>query len=263
MPAETLLAHALAIGLLTSAFVGLLMFLLARLGPRASGFGAALQLFSVPVLLLLSLEQDGSFAASAAEASLWVTTLVALAVQAYGWVSLRLRTSLAVLLAALLTLLCAALSAGWARLPAVTLALTALLAAAPLPRPLSTSTARPDPHRIELWLAIGFAGATAALVDWLGPRAGPAWSGVIPALPIVGLCGLWASHARGGVLTQNSFLRGYMDGMFAKAAFLAVAALALRAGFGVSALAFALVAGVLAMFLQNGLRRRRIGYASG
>ncbi len=244
----------LGVALMTAAFVGTLLLLLSRLGPRASGFGAAVPVLSMPALLLLSMEHEGNFAARAAEASLWATAMVALAVQTYGWISQRLSGSMSVALTLLAAGACAALSLAWARAPVLTLMLTILLSSAPLPR-AGLSAARASPARTELWLTVGFAVVTAPLIDWLGSHAGPAWAGVVPAFPVVGLCGLWASHVQGGREMQCHFLRGYLDGMLAKAAFLAAAALALRAGFGTAAWGLGLAGGLSALMLQRGWRR--------
>ena len=247
----------LGVALMTAAFVGTLLALLRRLGPRASGFGAAVPLLSLPALVLLSMEHEGSFAARAAEASLWATALVALAAQTYGWISQRLSASVSVALTLLAAAACAALSVAWAQQPVLTLMLTILLSSAPLPR-ASLSLARAKPGHAELWLTVGFAVVTAPLIDWLGPHAGPAWAGVIPAFPVVGLCGLWASHVQGGRAMQRHFLRGYLDGMLAKSAFLAVAALALRADFGTAAWGLGLAGGLSALMLQRGWRRAMV-----
>jgi hypothetical protein len=69
-------------------------------------------------------------------------------------------------------------------------------------------------------LSMGSAGSMSLVVGLVSRHAGPVLCGLVAAVPIVALVTTFAAHRHGGAATAASFLRGYLDGMFAKAVFL-------------------------------------------
>ena len=65
------------------------------------------------------------------------------------------------------------------------------------------------------------AGAMSLLVSELSRHAGPQLCGGVAAIPVVGLFATWAGWRQGGTARMLQVVGGYLDGMAAKAAFLA------------------------------------------
>ena len=87
--------------------------------------------------------------------------------------------------------------------------------------------------------AATFASAIAAPSACSSPKPSSPWRPavlrVVAALPVLGVCAMVAGYRQGGVPVMFAVLGGYLDGMLAKAAFLAGLGLAWAAGAGLGA----------------------------
>jgi hypothetical protein len=79
-------------------------------------------------------------------------------------------------------------------------------------------------HRSLATIAIA-AGALTALAATLGPALGSFATGLLASLPLISGAAAMVEHANGGHRAAAQFLRGYLWGLFGKAAFGAVFAL--------------------------------------
>ena len=197
----------LAKAVLSAAFVGVLLALLRRAGPRAGGLAAAVPVSSVPALFWLSAERGSGFAAAAAAGSLWATGVTALLV-----------------------------------LAAIALAQRTLAAIAASSRPrrwradAPISMAQPAACRSSSASCRGMAGRCSAASS---PRR--RWS-------------RWRQRSRRtgkGVRDELPFLRGYLDGMLAKAVFLSALGLSWSAGAGMAGWPLALASAGTALRIQR------------
>jgi hypothetical protein len=216
-------------------------------GRRLGGLLAGLPTITAPMLAWTALEQGSSFAIQAAIGS--VASCAALAVFALAYVHASRRLGAGGALA------CSAGAAALAALPALqaadtlsaalALALAVTLAAwAALPAPCPANAGALRAGR-SAWLAVCAACAAAVLtvaVTALAPVLGPFATGLLASLPLVSGPLAMAEHAGSGHQASTEFLRGYMRGLFGKAAFGAVFVL-LAPGLGaLPALALALAA---------------------
>ncbi|HSC65918.1 MAG TPA: hypothetical protein VLD35_19940 [Caldimonas sp.] len=198
---------------LSAAAVGLLLVTLRSAGPRAGGLAAAVPINSIPALFWLSLEHGGGYATSAVVGSLWGTGLTVL------------------------------LGTSFARL---TLAVQAAM-----PRRHESDPHRGTTRRTGTALSMAAAGAMSLVVTELSRHSGPQLCGLVAAVPIVGLFALRAGYRQGGAPLMLLVLGGYLDGMAAKAAFLAALALAWAVGAGAWAWPIALAAAALALRVKH------------
>ena len=142
---------------------------------------------------------------------------------------------------------------------AVTLVLgsLALIAGRRTGRRITTRAGR-DRRRTAL-LSMAVAGAMSALVSALSRHGGPHLCGMVAALPVIGACAVFAAHREGGAALAWQVLGGYLDGMWAKAAFLAALGGAWATGAGAWAWAAALAGAALALLAQRRVRNPRQG----
>ena len=204
---------------LSAAAVGILLWMLRRAGPRAAGLAAAVPVNSLPALFWLSQEHGGAFAAAAVLGSLCGTGLTVLV----GSGAVRIAT---------------------ARRAAAT---RSFAVAAP---------ARTTPFRSEaVLLSMSTAAAMSLLVSALARHAGAQLCGLVAAIPVIGLIAAWAGWRQGGTARMRQVVAGYLDGMTAKAAFLAVLGAAWTLGGG--AWAWPLGFGAAALALRSRRPRSR------
>ena len=176
------LAHAA----LSAAAVGTLLWILRRSGPRAGGLAAAVPINSLPALFWLSQQHGATFAASAALGALAGTALTVI------------------------------VGASFARLAGTRHAAARASSAAPAGR-----TPRATRGRDAMLLPVATAALMSLLVSALARHSGPQLCGAVAAVPVVGMVATWAGWRRGGAAAMLQVVRGYLDGMAAKAAFLA------------------------------------------
>ena len=201
---------------LSAAAVGVLLATLRRAGPRAGGLAAAVPVNSLPALFWLSMEQGGAYATSAVLGSLYGTGLTVL------------------------------VGTGFARL--------ARVARAAWPHPPTGALRQRAGTRAGAGVSMASAGVMSLVVTELSRHSGPQFCGLVAALPLVGSFAAHAGYRQGGVPLMLRVLRGYLDGMTAKAAFLAALAAAWALGAGVWGWPLGLVAGVLALLLQRRMK---------
>jgi hypothetical protein len=127
---------------------------------------------------------------------------------------------------------------------------------AALPRP-PTGPRRHAAGRGGLLLTMAMAGAMSMLVSTLSQHGGPRFCGLVAAIPVVGMSALYAGYREGGVPLMLGVLRGYLDGMLAKAACLGALGSAWAIGAGAWAWPAALAAAAFALLAQRSLSRRR------
>lgn len=156
------------------------------------GLAAAIPINSVPALFWLSMEHGNTYTASAALGTLGGTGLTVL------------------------------LGAGFARIAAALHTGRAGLPASDMPRRLD--------GRNACLRSMAAAGAMSLLVSELSRHCGPQLCGLVAAIPVVAMFALHAGYRRGGAPLMLQVLRGYLDGMVAKAAFLGALGCAWFAG---------------------------------
>ncbi|MCE4556681.1 hypothetical protein [Pelomonas cellulosilytica] len=193
-------------------------------GRRLGGLLAGLPTITAPTLAWTALEQGTGFAVHAAIGS--VASCAALAVFALAYVhasrSLRAAGALA----------CGAGAAALAALPALQAAdsLTAALvlavsvtlaarAALPTPAPAAAGALRSGRQVLPGIGAACIAAMLTVLVTLLAPVLGPLATGLLASLPLVSGPLAMAEHAGAGHQASTEFLRGYVRGLFGKAAF--------------------------------------------
>jgi hypothetical protein len=98
-----------------------------------------------------------------------------------------------------------------------------------------------------------------ALVCALSRHGGPLFCGLVAALPVLAACATFAAHREGGATLALQVLGGYLDGMWAKAAFLAALGWAWAAGAGAWAWPAALAGASIAVLARRGVRNEPTG----
>ena len=214
-------------GGLTALAVAVVLHLLRRAGPRAGGLAAALPMTSLPALAWSSIEQGPAFTAAAAAAALLTTAMTGVFALLFAHAAGRWpprRALVAALLpgAGLIGLascvgggLCVA-AGGTA---AVLLACRALMPAAP-----ATPAAPVRRARHDLAATACVAGIATALIGSLAHQAPPMLCGMVAAIPVIGISTTLNVHRQAGGAAVAIFLRGYLQGLWAKAGFLALLA---------------------------------------
>jgi hypothetical protein len=254
MPTASL-AHAA----LSAAAVGVLLTTLRRAGPRASGLAAAVPINSIPALFWLSLEHGGAFATSAVLGTLWGTGLAVLLGASFARLALAMHAVRAALLAWIAIVAVAVLTWRLPMLPAAA-ALLAICAVvfgrAALPRVTGSEATGRARKRDGTLLSMTIAGAMSLLVTELSRHSGPQFCGLVAALPLVGMFATCAGYREGGTPLMLRVLGGYLDGMAAKAAFLAGLGAAWSLGAEPWAWGIALAAAGLTLLAQQRLQRQ-------
>jgi hypothetical protein len=154
----------------------------------------------------------------------------------------------------------AAAAAGSLAGTAVT-ALLVLVAIALAQRALERSTAsstRRGGWRADAPVSMGAAGGMSLVVGELSRHGGPLLCGLVAAAPVVALATVAAAHRQGGAALSTLFLRGYLDGMLAKAVFLGALGLTWSTGAGMAGWPVAVASAGAALRIQRTVRQRRM-----
>ncbi|HTJ04705.1 MAG TPA: hypothetical protein VL624_05120 [Caldimonas sp.] len=250
----TSLAHAA----LSAAAVGVLLAMLRRAGPRAAGLAAAVPINSLPALFWLSLERGGGYATHAVLGTLWGTGLTVLLGAGFARAALVVHAGWAATLAWLATAALAVATWQLATLPvaAAFLAIVAVVVGrVATPRvPVHDSERRGNSGDATL-VAMATAGAMSLVVTELSRRSAPHFCGLVAAIPVIGMFATCAGYRQGGASRMLRVLGGYLDGMAAKAAFLATLGAAWAVGAGASAWAIAFAAAATTLIAQQRFTR--------
>jgi len=253
MPTTSLLHAALS-----AAAVGLLLATLRRAGPRAAGLAAAVPINSLPALFWLFVERGGGYAMHAVLGSLWGTGLTVLLGASFARAALVVHAGWAAAFAWLATAALAIATWQLAALPAVAalLALAAVVVgrAATPPAPAQDGERRGSGRDATL-VAMATAGAMSLVVTELSRRSAPQFCGIVAAIPVIGVFATCAGYRQGGAPRMLRVLGGYLDGMAAKAAFLAALGAAWAAGVGASAWAIGVFAAATTLLVQQRVTR--------
>jgi hypothetical protein len=183
---------------------------------------------SVPALAWAGAEQGPAFAAAAAAAALLTTALTGLVALLYAHAAPRLAPARALSVATLPVVLLAALvtGAGSSQLPiTVVAAVLMLLACRRLMPSAPASSGTPIAgRRSNLLMTAAVAGGFTAWIGWLAPSVPAFLCGAVAAIPVIGLSTTVSVHSQGGPAAVVRFLHGYLQGQWAKVAFLALLA---------------------------------------
>ena len=197
-----------------------------RWGPTVAGWIVSLPLTSGPVALFLALDRGPAFAAAAAHASLAGCVAIAGYCLAYarlaprGWPRALAASAAGWLAGALVGLLAGTASVGATLGLAVAVAIAAL---ALMPSATSSRGERPAP-RGELAMRMVVAAGVVIAVTAAAPVVGPAASGLLAMLPIIGSILTVFAQRAGGAPAAIGIQRGILSGLVGTAAFLAVVA---------------------------------------
>ncbi len=234
---------------LTAASVLLVMVASQRCNPRVAGLIAALPTITAPTLAWLAQEQGLDFAVAAAIGSVAACAMLAVFALIYATVSRRAGIGKA--------LVCGAVGAVAMALPAVVAsarladAVALALGSSALAFGAMGGAGAPTASRRHSRRALGCfalaAGGLSALATTLGPVLGGFATGVLASLPLISGAVAVSEHVAGGAAAATRFLRGYVFGLFGKAAFGAVfALLASRLGAPAALALGCICAGVMA-----------------
>lgn len=238
---------------LTAFVVWLVMRVADRCGPRLGGVTAALPTVTAPTLLWVAHEQGPRFAAGAAIGSVAACAVLAAFALTYALIARRrgcavaLLAGIAAVAATTVPALAVSASLGLSLLCAVA---AAMLASAAMQRHAVTLAAKPAPTEKSAACALERAcvavivGATTALVAAIGPAFGDYATGLLASLPLIGGAVAVLEQSRGGAHAATEFLRGYVAGLFARAAFGTTFALTAPALGAVAGLVLAFAAAV-------------------
>lgn len=219
---------------LTAGTVLLVMAAARQGGRRLAGVVAALPTITAPTLAWLAHEQGVAFAISAAIGS--VAACGMLAVFALGYArAARCGGGAAVALvcglggAAVMALPAEVASTHLAN--ALTLALGSCAIAFVAMPSLGAEVASRQRSRRSMFLVAATAGTLTALAATIGPSMGGFATGLLSSLPLITGAVAMTEHTACGHRAATHFLRGYVGGLFGKAAFgVAFALLAPRVG---------------------------------
>jgi hypothetical protein len=213
---------------------------------------------SLPALFWLSLERGGGYATHAVLGTLWGTGLTVLLGAGFARAALVVHAGWAATLAWLATAALAAATWPLATLPAAAalLALAAVVVGrAATPRIPAHDGERRGNARDATLLAMATAGAMSLVVSELSRRSAPQFCGLVAAIPVIGMLATSAGYRQGGAPRMLRVLGGYLDGMAAKAAFLAALGAAWAAGAGALAWAIAVLAAATTLVVQQRVTR--------
>jgi len=212
---------------LTAAAVMLVLTAAQRFGARVAGLVAALPLVTAPALAWSAHERGTAFAIGAAISSVAACAMLAVFALGFSIASRRRGGAVAVIAgtiaAALMALPVLAASESLSESLALALLCCAMVCCA-LPRSAGVAASRPSPAPNAAWVA-GAVGLATALLAATGPSLGHVVTGLLSSLPLIGATAAVLEHARGGHRASTQFLRGYVVGLFSKAAFGAAFAL--------------------------------------
>jgi hypothetical protein len=209
---------------LTAATVLLVMLAARRGGRRWAGVVAALPTITAPTLAWIVHEDGVNFAVSAAVGSTAACGMLAVFALVYARAAQHRRATVALVcgLGAALAMALPAFMASGHLIDALALAITCcVLALAAMPKHGTDMTPRHRSLRSMLILA-AVAGGLAALAAAIGPSVGGFATGLLASLPLITGSVAMFEHTACGHCAATHFLRGYVGGLFGKAAFGAV-----------------------------------------
>lgn len=240
-------------GCLTALAVALVLCVLRRAGPRFGGLAAAIPVTSVPALAWASWEQGPGFAAASATAALLATGMTGLFALRYAWGARRHGPWQALIAAALPALLLTGLVSGLggSLLWSLTGATAILVVSGLLMPPATPARPRITNWRRDVLMTMAVSGAVTALMTLIAPRVPPLLCGLVAAIPVVGMSTTVSVHAQGGSGTVTVFLRAYVQGLFAKVAFLGSLAATLPLAHGPLPWLAATASGVVVIVLMS------------
>jgi hypothetical protein len=209
--------------------IALVTLTVRRWGTRAAAFVAALPAVAGPTLGFYAVQQGNLFAAHAAQGALLGLVGVAAFCCAYGYVALRFRWPVCLLIGwmafGLTTLVTLRINVGAAG--ALAIAIGSLLFVRRLLPPPGPVVVPPDPPAWDLPVRMLSALMLVLVLTSAADRLGPALSGVLTPFPVVTAIVAAFMHAQQGTGVVLRFLRGYMPGLCSFAIFCFVIALAL------------------------------------
>ena len=213
--------------LLTAGTVLLVMVAARHGGRRFAGVVAALPTITAPTLAWLADDEGMTFAVSAAIGSVAACGMLAVFALVYARAA-RYSGGAVALVCGLLGALAVALPAeaasadlSWALALALASGAVAFTA---MPSPHPDIVSRKESLRLMLLVA-AISGGVTALAASIGPSMGGFATGLLSSLPLVTAPVAMVEHATHGHRAAAHFLRGYVGGLFGKAAFGAVFAL--------------------------------------
>lgn len=238
----------------TAAGAFLVMLVAQRFGQRIAGIVAALPLVTAPTLVWLSHDHGVAFAVGAAVGSVGACAMLAVFAFAFSLAS-RHGSTVALLagLSAAALMATPVLAVGASLIVSLVFACTCIaVVQAALPRRGRAVPTCPA-SVLRMTFAAMTVGATTAALAALGPMLGQVATGLLSSLPLIGATAAVLEHASGGHPASTQFLRGYVTGLFGKAAFGALfACLAPQTGVAL-ALAFScVVAALLSLLAEAG-----------
>lgn len=206
---------------LTALAVLLVMVAARRGGRRWSGVVAALPLVTAPTLAWIVHEDGVAFAVEAAIGSTAACAMMALFALGYALAARRHRSLVALLfgLGGALLMAAPALMASGDAVEALVLAVATCGVAWLLVPDCGTDIApRHRSTRSIVFVAL-VAGGIAALAASVGPSMGGFATGLLASLPVITGSVVMFEHTACGHRAASHFLRGYVGGLFGKAAF--------------------------------------------
>ena len=210
--------------LLTAGTVLLVMVAARYGGRRFAGLVSALPTITAPTLAWLAHEEGTAFAISAAIGSVAACGMLAVfalgyaRAARYGGGVVALVCGLGAALAMALPAQAASADLTWA----LALALgSCAIAFGAMPKLVGDVVSRQRSSRSMLFVAAAAGGLTAFAAS-IGPSMGGFATGLLSSLPLITGSVAMAEHASSGHRAAAQFLRGYVGGLFGKAAFGAV-----------------------------------------
>lgn len=231
-----------------------------RFGPRVAGLLAGFPVVTGPILILLSVEFGGAFAASSAAAATSGAASAAVFCLSYALAAVRFPWHLASAIGMGGWLMSAAvLGAMPSSLLLAMVSAMAAIAVAPrlFPRVVAPAASRTIPA-VDLLVRVVAGAALTLLVSACAKVAGPRASGLLAVFPLLSLVLAASSHRTQGAAFTVVLLKSLVSGLHAFVAFCAVFALALSA----MEIWQAIVIAVLAAVGVQALARWRLAGAS-
>jgi hypothetical protein len=217
-----------------------------------------LPITSAPALAWASAEHGPAFAATAAVAALLTTAMTGLFAMLYSRAARRWAPTGALIVATLpvVVLTVAVAQANCDLVAALCGAILMLLVCGELLAAAPEASVRPcAKRRHDLLKTATLAGLSTAVIGLIAPTVPPLVCGLVAAIPVIGMSTTVSVHRQGGAVAVAHFLQGYLQGLWAKVAFLAVLAWALpQCAPGVAWAGAGLVAMTVALAL-NATRR--------
>lgn len=206
---------------LVPAFLALITFAGKRWGANVAGWLAGLPVVTGPILFILALENDASFAAAAATASLSAVFASVSFSITYAHACIRFRC-LPSLFCGLFAWLVAALILSFipsSILSALAIALSTLVAASHAFPKISRQVGSNSIRASEIVFRMIAGAILTLLVTTFSSSLGASWSGLLAVFPILAIVLAAFSHKTQGAAFAVSLLRGMVTGLYSFVAF--------------------------------------------